>query len=245
MKIFVNTLERFADRKARMKRILDSLGLPFEFFEGPDSRLLGRDEIAEACDQEAIRKNHGRDLSTSEIACTMAHRAIYRKMVDENIEKACILEDDILIDDDFGEIVAFLENRDFKNTVVKLDNYAEKNTPCSIWGKRRVNGRAVYKKPVTTQWMTWGYALDKRAAENLLDTWPKIEFICDYWKGMRRAVRISCIQPAVVHRNIQVASILDEDRGEVLKQRKTSASGGSKIARLLYLTKTVFLMLFS
>jgi glycosyl transferase, family 25 len=245
MKVFVNTLERFADRRSRMKGILDSLGVPFEYFEGPDGKKLRQDEIDAAYNAVQFKKLHGREMSLNELGCTMGHRAIYKKMVDEGIEKACILEDDVLLDAELPETLAFLDALNFKNTVVKLDNYREKSTPCSIWVKKRVGSRGVYKKPVTAQWMTWGYVLDRGAAESILRRWPKIEFLCDDWKRIDEAVKMRCVQPAVVHPNRAMASMLDEGRDAVIRNAERPGNSSSKIDRLLHIAKTVFLMLFS
>jgi glycosyl transferase family 25 len=151
-----------------MKQILDSFGIPFEFFSGTDGGQLKKAEIESAYDEEKVQKNLDRVLSLNEIGCTMSHRAVYKKMLDENIEKACILEDDVLLDDEFPRTLTFLNDFNFKNTVVKFDNYREKNTPCSIWVKKKVSERVMFKKPVTTQWMAWGYIIDRIAAANIL-----------------------------------------------------------------------------
>jgi GR25 family glycosyltransferase involved in LPS biosynthesis len=166
-------------------------------------------------------------------------------MLDENIEKACILEDDVLLDDEFPRTLTFLNDFNFKNTVVKLDNYREKNTPCSIWVKKKVSERVMFKKPVTTQWMAWGYIIDRIAAANILNTWPKIEFVCDDWKRMSKAVEIRCVQPAVVHQNAAVESVIDEDRKELLEKTKQRESRAYIIKRYIHIVKTLFLMIFS
>jgi len=245
MKVFVNTLERFADRKLRMKSLLDSLGIPFEFFEGPDGKKLTQAEIDAAYDDIGCRKNINRAMTRSEIGCAMAHRAMYRKMIDENIVKACILEDDILVDEALPKVLAFLDAGTSRNTVVKLDNYREKNSPCSIWGRRRIDGEIAYKKPVTTQWMTWGYVLDRSAAESLLRASPKIRFVCDDWDRMGTAVDIRCVQPAVVHRNATLESNLEEGRSEAFGTSLQPKGRGGPIKRLLHIARTIALMLFS
>jgi len=79
MKVFVNTLARFADRRARMQSSLESLKIPFEWFEGPDGKELRPDELVAACDLEKIKKNLDRAMSLNEIGCTMGQRAIYKK----------------------------------------------------------------------------------------------------------------------------------------------------------------------
>jgi len=245
MRVFVNTLERLADRRVRMKQILDSYIIPYEFFNGPDGRKLERAEIEEAYDEGKTRKNLGRVMSPSEIGCTMGHRAIYKKMMDENIEKACILEDDVVLDDDFPQILAFLDDFNFKNTVVKLDNYLERNTFCSMWVNERISDRVMLRKPVTTQWMTWGYVMDRRAAMSILQAWPKIEFVCDDWKRMGAAVELRCVQPAVVHQNVTLESAIDEDRKELLGKTKQAERGANWVTRIIHIIKIVFLIVFS
>lgn len=245
MKVFVINLERSKDRRTRMQTTLDSMGIPFEFFAGTDGKRLGKEEIDLAYDEGRVKRNINRVLSLNEIGCTISHRALYKKIADEGIEKACILEDDIILDEEFPEILAFLDRLEFSNTVVKLDNYQEKNTPCSLWRRKRIRDGWFYKKPVTTQWMAWGYVVDRAAAANILRSWPKIEFMSDDWKRMSAAVELRCVQPAVVHQNVTVESVIDEDRKDLLAKEKVSGSRHRRLSRLAHIAKTVLKMILS
>jgi len=228
-----------------MKEILDGLGIAFEFFVGTDGKELGMADIEAAYDEAAVMANLGRTLSLNEIGCTISHRSVYKRIVDEGIEKACILEDDVIVDRDFPAILDYLDSKALRNTVVKLDNYQERSTPCGLWTRSRIMGSYRYKKPATTQWMAWGYAIDNVAAARILCEWPKIAFMSDDWKRMGRAVDIRCVQPAVVHQNKAFDSILDEDRKELLERTYRPKRGIPGIGRLSHIAKTIVRMAIS
>jgi len=247
MRVFVINLKRSTDRRLRMETVLGSLGIPFEFFPGTDGKGLGKREIEAAYDEAGVRRNIDRALSLNEIGCTISHRSLYRKIVDEGIERACILEDDIILDKAFPDVLAYLDACEMTNTVVKLDNYQEKTTPCSIWGRRRIPipGGYAYKKPVTTQWMAWGYAIDRVAAANIIGTWPRIVFMSDDWKRMSAAVEIRCVQPSVVHQNMSMESVIDEDRKDLLAALGTLKKRSMDLGRLVHITKTLLKMVLT
>jgi glycosyl transferase, family 25 len=245
MRVFVINLARSKERRARMKELLDSMGVEFEFFAGTDGKKLTPAEVEDAYDEAAVLGNIRRTLTLNEIGCTISHRAVYRKIRDEGIGRACILEDDILLDPEFPEVLAYLDSRPLRNTVVKLDNYQEKSTPCGLWTRERIRGPYRYKRPVTTQWMAWGYAMDAMAAESILRAWPSIAFMSDDWKRMSAAVEIRCVQPAVVHQNAAFESIIDEDRKAHLEKSKETRRRSLNLGRLAHIAKTLAKMAVS
>lgn len=245
MRVFVINLMRSADRRERMKDILDSLGVRFDFFPGTDGKELDEASIEAAYDEAAVMKNIRRTLSLNEIGCTISHRSVYKRIVDEGIEKACVLEDDVIIDREFPSILDYLDSKTLRNTVVKLDNYQEKNTPCGLWTRDRIMGPYRYKRPVTRQWMAWGYVIDREAAARILGEWPRIAFAADDWKRMSAVVEIRCVQPAVVHQNTSFASILDEDRKELLERTYRPKRAIPGIGRLVHIAKTIARMMVS
>jgi len=245
MRVFVVNLKRSADRRAKMNAILDNLGIKFEFFEGTDGKELDAASIKAVYNESVTMKNLQRPLSLNEIGCALSHRSLYRHIIDEEIDKACILEDDVIVDREFPAILEYLDTKALRNTVVKLDNYQEKNTPCGLWTQERIFGQYRYKKPVTTQWMTWGYVIDREGAARILREWPVISFAADDWKRMGRVIDLRCVQPAIVHQNTSFASILDEDRKELHKRTYRPKISVPGIGRLFYIAKTVARMMVS
>jgi len=135
--IFVITLPRATQKQRQIKERLESLNIPFEFVEGVDGRLLSREEVQKVFDKEKSYNYYkwyhnrtgsaGVELSIGEIGCTLAHRKIFQKIVDENIDSAIVLEDDVFVTEDFlpiiEKVIAFLEDNSVKkNLIIKLDN---------------------------------------------------------------------------------------------------------------------------
>lgn len=96
-KVFVINLERCPDRK---QHIIDQLeGVQYEFIAGIDGMTLNMSQLIEEgiWDRDRCERTIRRGIHMGEVGCAMAHMKIYRKMVDENISNALILEDDIEI----------------------------------------------------------------------------------------------------------------------------------------------------
>lgn len=96
--ILVVSVPRFTDRHERVKKNL--VGLPFDFFWGSDKLKLDYDTSKtdgtydETKAQELQRQ--GKALNLGEIACSLSHRMLYEKMIENNWQKVLVLEDDIV-----------------------------------------------------------------------------------------------------------------------------------------------------
>ena len=98
-KIFVVSLNRSLDRHEHLKKEL--AGLKYEIIWGVD----GQDYTVEQMKSEslydenkAVRVSRRRKkMKASTIACAISHRQICEKIVEENIENALVLEDDVKI----------------------------------------------------------------------------------------------------------------------------------------------------
>ncbi|MEH6497010.1 MAG: glycosyltransferase family 25 protein, partial [Pseudomonas marincola] len=88
-----------------MTQRLAGTGFNFQFFEAVDGHSFDAHNTPEY-DGKRRRQYFGRDLTAGEIGCLLSHRALYKKMLEENIERALILEDDTILTDDFPQTVA-------------------------------------------------------------------------------------------------------------------------------------------
>src|ERR1700722_12989266 len=98
--VFVINLETSADRRTAMAARLDPLQINYSFFKATDGRAL-KIEAVPAYAQTRRRLFFGHDLTPGEIGCLLSHRAVYQHIVDNDIERAIILEDDVFIDPAF------------------------------------------------------------------------------------------------------------------------------------------------
>lgn len=97
-KIYVLTLERAVERQNRVRERL--AGLNYEFFYGADKNTLTEEYLRQhrIYDEEKSRKLHryGKGMAVGHIACSLSHRLIYQKILDEGYQRVLIFEDDVV-----------------------------------------------------------------------------------------------------------------------------------------------------
>jgi glycosyl transferase family 25 len=101
---FVINMDRDQDRRDTMRARLDAIGVPFEFFPAVDGRELS---IADCphYDSAKRRRYFGRDMTPGEVGCLLSHRGIYERMICDNLTYALILEDDVMFEADFPDVL--------------------------------------------------------------------------------------------------------------------------------------------
>ena len=101
LRIFVISLKRRTDRLRHMEVLLAERGLSAEFIEAVDGLEL-TDAQRALYDRRKALSVYGAEMNAAEIGCYLSHQKIYRRIVDENIATALVLEDDIECDRDFA-----------------------------------------------------------------------------------------------------------------------------------------------
>ncbi len=95
---FIVNLDRCKDRYDQMEEELNKIGLTPQRISAVQGSILSNDDIAKIYCPESNKKYAHRDLTSGEIGCYMSHRNIWKKMIDENISLAIVLEDDVFVD---------------------------------------------------------------------------------------------------------------------------------------------------
>lgn len=110
--VFVINLPKDTDRRTFMEGQLKRLHVDYEIIEA----RYGKDtDVIAECDDDLAIKEHGKVLSSGEKGCAYSHRFIYEKMVRENITNAIILEDDVVLPNNFFKIIAKELNKENRN----------------------------------------------------------------------------------------------------------------------------------
>lgn len=174
--VFVISLARAAKRRADITRRLNAAGIHHELVDAVDGMTLDLDALGERLVNRA--------MTPGQIACFLSHYNLWRRMVDEQIPAALILEDDAVWDDDFWEVAAKLPalewQWDFINCAYPRPIKAE-TVLCRLGDKRRlVRG----KRP---SWFMISYAVSLSGAVKLLKHCRPIragvdEQIRQYWR---------------------------------------------------------------
>lgn len=171
MRVFLINLVRNPERLASAVRQLTRLGISYERVDAVDGKTLSDEACRRAVNRFRWTCAVGRAIRAGEIGCAMSHYAIYRRMIEEGIPYACVLEDDVLLADAFPEQLKRVEEwlDDERPQVVLLSNHT----------KARADGFAIVAS--SRDMFTEGYVMTLTAARALLRAnWP-MQVPCDHW----------------------------------------------------------------
>ncbi len=210
MRIFVINLQSSAERRKDIQSQLEKLGLPFEFFNAVDGKTLTEEDLS-AYDGRKRRLFFGKDLSRGEIGCLLSHRAIYRKVVAENIPAALILEDDTILSPDLPDVLAALSacagEWDMIRFLSREKNYRQARH------LRPLDAAHTLARPYGTPGGAYGYIVTPRAAErlnaNMRKNWIPVDIL--HGQIWRTHLNVFSVIPSpVTYREDQPSTIGDE-----------------------------------
>jgi len=107
-KVFVINLARSPNRLASVSARLIAMDVPFERIEAVDGNTLSDNIIEQVSPARIVRKTYYRALSKGEIACSLSHRKAWKKIVDDGLDFAIVLEDDVILLDNFRQSLALI-----------------------------------------------------------------------------------------------------------------------------------------
>lgn len=104
--IFVVSLADAKSRRAPLLAQLVSMGLEHEVVAAVDGRRGLPPEYERYIDRAGTMRNLGRRMADAEYACALSHHLIYRRILDEELPGAIVLEDDAVLRPGFAAFVA-------------------------------------------------------------------------------------------------------------------------------------------
>lgn len=215
--VFIISLTRSADRRAMVERQMSHLGINFEFFDAVDGKSLPSDRLAKV-DFNLARETCGHDLSLGEVGCAMSHINIYEVMVERNIPRCVILEDDIYVHMHFKAIVNEVTNKN-SSDIVFLHHGKAKHLP--IYSSLPEGYRlAKYLTPSKNSQRgiisTGGYILTLAGAHKLLKIAYPIRMPADYLTGRLQWNKLSAagVEPCCLDVGLFQSTIDDRNYGQ-------------------------------
>lgn len=107
-KVFVINLARSPQRMAHIAQQLEDAEVAFERIEGVDGNQLADAEIERVSPARLVRQHYYRDLNKGEVGCSLSHRKAWQKIVDDELDFAFVLEDDIDLESNFADVVELM-----------------------------------------------------------------------------------------------------------------------------------------
>lgn len=228
--IFVINREQDISRRADMTERLTKTGLTPDFFPAVDGYQLDIPNLAEY-DGEKRRRYFGKDLKAGEIGCLLSHRAVYQKMLNEDIAAAVILEDDVFFADDFRAVL-----EDIRDTHVPWDliRFVGHGKVFDI-GFRKLadlrNGYSLTRVP-TSPSGAYAYLLTKTAARRLLQlmqrNWVPVDIV--HSRAWETGLETLLIHPSPATPDLDGPSTIGDERFD----RGRQISGLTRILHPFY-----------
>jgi glycosyl transferase family 25 len=179
--VYVINLPEATVRRQRIEEHLDSLRVPgVNFVSGVKGTALNSQELADSCDDKAIRSYLGRSLVRGEIGGTLAHHKVYNLFLESENDYALIIEDDALLSDsalrvaECGRLREWMVDDRARIVLMSKASQFLQRMSIPLTGKYRI-------VKVRNAWFGHGYLINRAAAKKLaIGNWP-IRRMMDHW----------------------------------------------------------------
>ena len=171
MKVFLINLDRESERLKFADDQLRRSGVAYERIPAVYGKLLSEEEKTASVNKFRCWCAYGQMLRDGEIGCGLSHCGIYRKMINENLDAVCVLEDDVILEENFKKQLEYaFENIDkSRPQVFLLSNHTQETSEIQEIRKTR------------TDMFAEGYVITRPAAELLLKVNFPMIVPCDHW----------------------------------------------------------------
>jgi glycosyl transferase, family 25 len=219
----------------KRKRFLDIQFLNFpnlnvEYIEGVNINGFKPLEIAEVYNEQKAYEIIRRPMVKSEIGCGLSHIKAYRKIVENNIPYAIVMEDDILMSSYFNDILP-----DVINWVDPDKSQIVLFTPCFSYCKKdgvklgkpyqsyTTLGPQHYLYPAWgVTWYAACYLVTNKAAQNLMNNLYPVFQLADAWDYImdNKLADVRVVLPTVISftKEGRFVSSLQNERTQILQK---------------------------
>ena len=178
MKIFVINLQKNKERLSTIDQQLRNIGVEYERVEAVYGKDLSLEEKRSSLNEFAWWCLMGYPARDGEVGCALSHLKIYKKMIDEDISWACVLEDDANPHDNLLDILHFIEN---SNEIKSGDK-----SVILISDKSGSDKNSYQIRPISSAFFSDGYVITKTAAQSIYSHNYPIKCPADTWTFWRR-----------------------------------------------------------
>lgn len=223
MKIFVISLIN-SHRRDNIKKNLDKYNIPFEFVDAitPHEALACYDLVKI---NKASQNNYKRNISELELACSASHVKVYKKIIEENIDWAVILEDDAQVSINFKPIIEQTLEKLPRQNIYLLGGqkdllWESQFIVKSMWDRVRLNENFSFQRAVLSNkyiFSACSYLISREVAKNLYFSQLSSLILADDWKTFheRGVFRKIFVADIITHPNGFEDSFLEKSREEL------------------------------
>lgn len=187
LRIIVISLTTASARRRLMSAQLEWPGMPlFEILPAVDGRSLTPEQLGALYD-EAAAMRHQRPLTPPEIGCAASHLQAYRRILENDLPAALVLEDDALLGHQFLKLIGpLLATLDPARAQIVLLSHVGRYYG---WRSRRLGKLHRLVRPYSA-YGAHAYLITQTAAREMLAALPPIHTVADDWHYIQRLGRI-------------------------------------------------------
>jgi len=248
--IFIVNLKKDSEKKEHMKKLCKQYALDCQFTDAVDGKKLDQNELSEVYDSKRAQKEYGRKLSPGEIGCTLSHKEIYRKMVNEQIAQALIFEDDITFDDRIHDALSSISNFPIDWECVLLhyhrNNPFAKRYCISLYDRQAVGKGLKIVRFTELMHSTGAYIINLAGAKKLFANLEEGMYKpIDHYTGDEHDVNLYGLHPRIVETDAKIhlqSAILTERniaRKSALEQAEKTDGKESSIEKFRKMLKRI------
>lgn len=203
MKVLAMTLRRVPERGKYIEQHLRQLHLDYEVIDCVDFKDYTPSAFSSFYNKQVVNAN--KFLSMGVIGCTLSHLKIYEKMIDMGLPYAFIIEDDVVMPQNIGEILSRLETEIKADEIIAVSYHNRYNNISALSNlhKKSLSSRLQLVYPVHLDEIasTMGYVITLAVAKRMLKINRPVYLSSDYWadyyaKGAFTSFR--CLYPILI-----------------------------------------------
>ena len=227
--IYVISLERDTEKRKVIKETLQGFNLNFSFINAIDGISLPESQINLIRERSVgAVASRGFPATAGEIGCTLSHVKAYHQVLEDNQIWACILEDDVILDERFKVFINTFQstNMNSKDLYLMGGQYGL-GIKYIIKSNKNINyiGGAAFHKTIRSQYLvqrTCCYLISSAMAKKLLRLSQESFILADDWGYLSENKYINRIYLAdfVEHPTDLSASNLEKGRKEAELNKK-------------------------
>ena len=213
--VYVISLKSSSGRKKLITESLNNSGIQHSVVEAVNGTALSDQEVMSISSGIFKQGLYSRNLLKGEIGCVLSHFSLYRKMIDEDIEIACILEDDAVIADNFRDFL-FSKNLNVNGwDILFLGHHSllSKKETSSIDKLQFKIPNYTIGEPVEIPVGSYGYMIRRNAAARILEHGYPVRKPLDFYIGNAPALGIKAkviSPPCISHNYLLLSTIYNE-----------------------------------
>ncbi|RAZ82408.1 hypothetical protein DDV93_19275 [Cereibacter johrii] len=161
--VFIISLKDATERRRSVLRQCEQHGIVPTFFDAVDGRAGLPDDLEQLVDRQAAVYRVARNITDPEYACALSHHMVYRRIVEEGLPGAIILEDDAILTESFGR---FYASRSYQIAdFIQMDH---QHASVYRWRGKKVAGGVTLLPLGANAGLTTGYSVANKAARYLV-----------------------------------------------------------------------------